>query len=116
MRSSSALLMAVLAVACDSNGYGAAPPPDNTPNVVSAVGVTSWSPPTITVKAGDVVTFRNSTGVTHNVTFDQDVAGHPGDVGNFSSGTKPVTFSTAGTFTYHCGIHPAMQGQVVVQP
>ena len=80
------------------------------------MSATSWSPPTITVKAGDVVTFRNTTGITHNVRFDQNVAGHPGDVGDFSSGTKPVTFSTAGTYAYHCGIHPNMQGQVVVQP
>jgi plastocyanin len=50
------------------------------------------------------------------VQFDQGVAGHPANVADFSSTSKSVTFATAGTFPYHCGIHPAMQGQVVVQP
>jgi plastocyanin len=115
MRPRSLLLLAVLAAGCGANEV-ATPPPGGGPNVVDAVGVTSWSPSTITVKAGDAVQFRNSSGTTHNVTFDQNVAGQPDNVGNFASATRSVTFTTPGTYTFHCGIHPVMRGTVVVQP
>ncbi|HET7472644.1 MAG TPA: hypothetical protein VFJ71_05935, partial [Candidatus Limnocylindrales bacterium] len=38
------------------------------------------------------------------------------DTGTITSSTaKSVTFSTAGTFAYHCKIHPAMAATVVVE-
>jgi plastocyanin len=116
MRSVSLLLLAILAVGC-GGGYGGniTTPPPGDPRTVDAVGVTSWSPATITIKSGEDVTFRNSSSTTHNVQFDQ-TAGHPANVADFSSSAKAVTFATAGTYAYHCGIHPNMQGQVVVQP
>jgi len=120
MRSMTLLLLAGLAIGCGGGGgYGGggsgvtAPPPGN---VVGAVGVTSWSPATITITAGDDVSFRNASSTAHNVQFDQTVAGHPGNVADFASTSRSVTFAAAGTFPYHCGIHPVMQGQVVVQP
>jgi len=121
MRSMMLLLLAGLVAGCGGGGYGgggggggpAAPPPGN---VVSAVGVTAWSPAAITIKPGEAVSFRNPSGTAHNVQFDQGVAGHPGNVADFTAASKSVAFAAAGTFPYHCGIHPAMQGQVVVQP
>lgn len=113
MRSNSLLLLTVLAIGCGSGKDVAAPPGAN---VVDAVGVTAWSPSSITITAGEVVEFRNSSSTTHNVQFDQNVAGHPDNVGNFASATRSVTFTTPGTYAYHCGIHPVMQGTVVVQP
>lgn len=116
MRSSSLLLLAVLAFGC-KDGYDVTNPPvDGGSNVVNAVGATAWNPPTITIKAGETVQFQNSTGATHNVRFDGDVPGQPGDVDNFASATRSVTFTTPGTYAYHCGIHPVMQGTVIVQP
>jgi len=116
MRASSLLLIAMLAIGC-KNGYDVTSPPvGGGADVVDAIGVTSWSPSTITIQAGDVVTFRNASNTTHNVRFDQNVAGHPNDVGNFASSTRQVSFTVPGTYTYHCGIHPVMQGTVVVQP
>ena len=118
MRSETILLLAGLALGCGGGGYGGggngvtAPPG----NVASAVGVTAWSPATITISAGEDVSFRNASSTAHNVQFDQGVAGHPGNVADFTSTSKSVTFATAGTFPYHCGIHPVMQGQVVAQP
>jgi plastocyanin len=106
-------LFAVLAFGCSDSGYVAQP---GTDKLVDAVGVTSWNPSPITIKAGDAVTFRNSSAVTHNVRFEQGTAGTPADVPNFESSSKTVTFATVGTYAYHCGIHPAMQGQVIVQP
>ena len=66
------------------------------PNVVDAVGVTSWNPSTITIKSGEIVQFPRASSPTHSVRFDQDVAGHPDDVENFASATRSVTFTTPG--------------------
>ncbi len=68
-------------------------------------------PATINVKAGDSVTWTNNDRAPHTVTadngsFDKQVAA--------SGGSATVTFSTAGTFAYHCTIHPNMTGTVVV--
>lgn len=115
MRSVSLLVIAILTSAysgCGGSSMDA--PADGSDHRVDAVGVTTWNPSPITIRAGEAVTFRNATGAIHNVQFD-DVSGRPANVGDFGSTSKSVTFTTAGTFAYHCGIHPAMQGQVVVQ-
>jgi len=112
MRSIGILLVTLLVVACGSD-YGTGPQPAS--NVVDAVGVTAWNPAAITITVGGSVTFNNSSTIAHNLRFDE-VAGRPGDVADFVSTSKAVVFTTAGTYAYHCGIHPAMQGQVVVQP
>ena len=72
----------------------------------------AFSPAAIRVKTGSKVTWRN-TGVTHTVTAD----GGAFDSGPIASGsTFSLVFSKAGTFRYHCSIHPSMMAQVVVSP
>jgi len=115
MRSFCILVFAVLMAGCGSD-YGMDPVTNPAPNRVDAVGVSAWSPTPVTIKAGEDVSFRNSSSTPHSVVFDGGVVGHPDDIGIFTQTTKSVTFATAGTFTYHCGIHAAMQGQVIVQP
>ena len=114
MRSVILLVLASLVVGCSSGEVSA--PQGDAPHPVDAVGVTSWNPTPITIKAGEAVTFRNATGAVHNVQFDQGAVGRPGNVSDFGSASRSVVFMTAGSFNYHCGIHPAMQGQVIVQP
>ncbi len=69
----------------------------------------SFVPTTTTVKKGTTITWTNN-----------DITDHTVVGTGFSSGTlKPNatysrTFSTAGSFDYHCGIHPTMQGTVNV--
>ena len=89
MRLTGLMLLSVLAIGCGYSGTTPPPPPEG--NVVDAVGATAWSPSTITIKAGDAVDFRNTTGTTHTVQFDV-VPGRPDNVGNFASGTRSVTF------------------------
>ena len=72
----------------------------------------AYSPSPVTVNVGDTVTWTNNDGATHTATAD----GGSFDTDNIANGaSKSVTFSAAGTFAYHCRIHSAMRGSVVVQ-
>lgn len=70
----------------------------------------AFDPAALTVKAGTKVTWTNNDIVAHTVTFT-DVANSPvlnrGD-------TFSRTFTTPGTYSYICSIHPFMHGTVVV--
>jgi plastocyanin len=88
------------------------PPPANTVNASASL---AFSPSTLTVNAGDVVTFAFGS-VAHNVAFDNPNAATPTDIGGLNTNTSiQRTFSTAGTYNYHCTIHPFMTGAVVVR-
>ena len=71
----------------------------------------AYNPGSATVAVGGVVTWTNSDPVTHTVTFDTGP-----DCGNIAQGASVSrTFDAAGSFPYHCTIHPNMKGTVVVQ-
>lgn len=71
----------------------------------------AFNPSPLTIKVGTTVTWTNQDAFTHTATADD---------GSFNTGLIPphqshsVTFSTPGTFTYHCMIHPFMHGMVTV--
>lgn len=93
-------------------------------NQVTLTDANSFSPGAVTVPVGTTVkwTWNSCTSdgyggysgcAMHNVTFDDgsNVASP-----TQSSGTFTRTFSTAGTYKYHCTIHGAgMSGEVVVK-
>jgi plastocyanin len=71
-----------------------------------------FRPATVTVEVGDTVTWSNQDGVPHTATADDDSF----DTGNIAGGSSASqTFATAGSFPYHCEVHPSMTGTVVVQ-
>ena len=104
---------ALMAMACGGDGYGtAAPPPPN--NTVAATPSLTFTPATLTVNAGETVTFAFGS-VPHNVFFAPQ-AGAPADIaGNNANVSITRTFATAGTYAYTCHIHPSMQATVVVR-
>ena len=71
-----------------------------------------FSPNPISIKVGDTVTWTNNGSVTHTSTSNTGTW----NTGNIATGATSVavTFNTAGTFAYHCAIHPSMTGSVVV--
>jgi len=71
----------------------------------------AFQPASLEVTAGTTVTWTNSGAATHTVTADNGAF----DSGRLAPGaTFSQTFDTAGTFTYHCDIHPQMTGTIVV--
>src|SRR5829696_3010749 len=71
----------------------------------------AFEPGTITVPVGATVTWTNTGSRSHTVTADDGSF----DSGRLDPGEQfPHTFDQPGTFTYHCGFHPEMQGSVVV--
>jgi plastocyanin len=71
----------------------------------------SFSPASVTVVVGDTVTWTNADAQSHTATADGG-AFDTGTIGGNSS--QAVTLTTAGTFAYHCTIHPAMTATLVV--
>ena len=83
---------------------------NNNPNSVSIANM-AFTPASITVKAGTKVTWTNNDAMTHTVTAD-DASFNSGDIS--SGSTYSFTFSTIGTFNYHCSIHPSMTATITV--
>ena len=75
--------------------------------------VSSVKPLPFTVSASDTIYFTFQS-VQHNVIFD--TPGSPANVPSSQSTTVKRQFTSAGTFNYHCSIHPQMTGSVTVTP
>lgn len=71
----------------------------------------AFSPATISVPVGATVTWVNNDPVAHTASSDTG-AWDSGVIGPGASYSH--TFTQAGTFTYHCHIHPFMMGVVMV--
>ena len=72
----------------------------------------SFTPAKLSISVGTTVIWTNNDSVTHTVTAD----GGAFDSNNLSPGnTFSFTFSKAGTYTYHCKIHPSMMGTILVK-
>jgi plastocyanin len=73
----------------------------------------AFTPKELTVKAGTTIVFRNRDDIPHLVVgakaeFHSEALA-TGDGFSF-------TFAKAGSYSYFCGMHPQMQGKIVVTP
>ena len=73
----------------------------------------AFSPANITVKKGTTVTWTNKDSVTHTVVETDSKTGPKSE--NLDQGKSySFTYDTAGSYAYHCSIHPNMTGTVTV--
>ena len=72
----------------------------------------AFSPSTLTIAKGDTVTFVNADDTIHSVVAD-DGSFHSDGLDTNDKVT--FTFANAGKIAYHCGLHPFMKGEIVVQ-
>ena len=73
---------------------------------------TAYSPNPVTVAVGGTVTWTNTDSIANTSTAN----GGAWNSGTMAPGaTFSMTFASAGSFPYHCSIHPGMVGTVTVQ-
>jgi len=118
-RTTLALLTLGTLTAC--GGATRATTPTSTPPVtpvssatVTATPALAFTPVEVHLLQGGTVSFAFGT-VGHNVYFDDDPDGAPDNIpGVNSNSTVTRVFTTPGTYSYDCHIHPGMQGTVIV--
>jgi plastocyanin len=123
-----ATVAALVLVACGGGGTTTTPtptptattPPTPTPTptvvmvkIVEANDKYAFSPATLSIKVGTQVVWTNTTDAAHTVTSDTaGVFGTPSSLN--TNQTFMFTFTTPGTFAYHCNIHPYMKATITV--
>ena len=100
------------AAACSAKGAATATAASTVKVVADSQKQGAYQPDPVTVQAGQSVTWTwEDQGNQHSVSADD---------GSFESclqgagATFTTTFTTAGTYAYHCSIHPQMKGTVTV--
>jgi plastocyanin len=115
LRFASMILMSSVVAACGSSTPSSPTPSGMSVSIVagaSTLTTTAYAPNPIVVPVGGTVSWMNNDTTTHTSTANG---------GTFSSGsiapgaTFSTTFAAAGSFPYHCTIHPGMVGTVTVQ-
>jgi plastocyanin len=87
------------------------PTPTQVPANTVSIQNLSFAPQTLTVASGTTVTWVNNDTTTHTTTSDTGVWSSP----NLApSQSFSFTFTTPGTYTYHCSIHTTMTATIVV--
>ena len=123
-----AVTLAALLAGCNTGGPAYDLPPGIYDEIVDMTTTLSFSPQTVTIKAGQVVLWRNQSLFGHTVTFDRTAADDPNDVvvpagaEPFSSGDIPAgetfahKFTVPGTYRYVCLKHEGqnMTGTIIV--
>jgi plastocyanin len=113
-----AAVAALLATGCgggDSGpSAGAAPSAGGSSGTASAITISNFkfSPSSLRVQNGAGIKVANEDSTAHTVTADD---GHSFDSGNVDAGASTtIRAPAAGTYSYHCTIHPFMKGKLVV--
>jgi plastocyanin len=103
------------AAACSSDSNG--PPASGDVSIVSGAATkttTAFAPNPLTKGiATPTVTWVNNDGTTHRIVSDTPLfaSANLGSSASFS-----FVFTAAGTYPYHCSIHPNMVGTITITP
>ena len=125
---------ALLAILATLGGCGLGGPAHDQPMANAAavvdMGFASFQPEVVRIRAGQMVEWRNTAFITHNVSDDKSKAMNPTNASvpegatPFNSGDLKAgdvyahTFTQPGTYKYFCGHHESdmMLGTVIVDP
>lgn len=110
------MIVAILAACGPAAGPTAGPgvqPTQGSATAAVEISGFAFNPATLTVKVGTTVTWTNKDSAAHTVASDAGDWISP-SIAQGESFSR--TFDTAGTFAYHCSVHPSMKATVVVNP
>ena len=79
--------------------------------VHAAVANFEWG--AVSAKVGDVVTWTNSDSAPHAVALDDGSCSMSDNIAA-SGGTRSLKFNVAGSFPFHCSVHPNMKGTITI--
>jgi plastocyanin len=87
-----------------------------TVKVVTLSGKYAFNPTGVTISKGTKVVWKNTTNSPHTITSNKTKSGKPVFDKALARGTSlNITFSSAGTYNYHCAIHPYMKGKITIK-
>jgi plastocyanin len=76
-----------------------------------AIADFAFNPAEIQATVGQTVTFTNNDSAPHTATLDDGSCTTP----NLSEGSSGgLTFNAAGTYPFHCNVHPDMKGTITI--
>jgi len=71
----------------------------------------AFDPPEVTAAVGETIGWTNGDSTAHTATTDDGAC----DTGNIAqNATAGLVFDAAGTYAYHCKIHPNMTGTITI--
>ncbi|MBM4435620.1 MAG: hypothetical protein FJ028_11100, partial [Chloroflexi bacterium] len=79
-------------------------------NAAVTIQGATFTPASVTIDAGESVTWTNLDGIPHSAKADNNAF----DTGVFSTGSRTATIANPGTYGYFCAVHPVMRGTVTV--
>ena len=129
-RGASAVVLAVLLAACSGSGSGTTTNPPATgggggtagasvcsepaagtaAKIEATVADNSWGP--VSAAVGDVITWSNEDSVPHKVALDDGSCTMSSNITKDQQ--QSLVFNKAGSYPFHCTVHPSMQGTIKI--
>jgi plastocyanin len=99
------------AASAPAAGGGGCSASSDAPAVTVNIQNFAFAPPEVTAAVGETIGWTNGDSTAHTATTDDGGC----DTGNIAqNATAGLVFDAAGTYAYHCKIHPNMTGTITI--
>jgi plastocyanin len=99
------------AASAPAAGGGGCSASSEAPAVTVNIQDFAFAPPEVTAAVGETIGWTNGDSTAHTATTDDGGC----DTGNIAqNATGGLVFNAAGTYAYHCKIHPNMTGTITI--
>jgi len=102
--------------AAGTEGKQAAQNETNLTNNSVIISNFAFEPQELNVTVNSSVIWTNEDSAPHTIVTDKDAPSEIASKQFIKGETFVFNFTTAGTYPYHCGIHPSMKGIIQVNP